>query len=454
MTSTTQGPKARRREEREERDREERAARGPESGSRLFWRYWTAGTISSTGSAVTLVALPLTAVAALRASSVQVGVLTAAGDVAWILIGLPAGVLVQRLPLRGTQVVMDLLRAAALFSIPLAAAFGLLALPQLIAVALLVGLADVVFDIGNSTFLPSIVGPAELTARNSVNSAGSAATSLGGPALGGVLVQLIGSVATLLVDAVSYLVSAALLRSLPRPAPAQRPAQGVSMAALIRDGWRFVVHHPLIRPCVAAAGVTNFVCGALAALTPLFLVRSVGAPAGLVGVLVATEGVGGLIGAALTPRLAGRLGSARAVLLAPAGGALALVLLPLAGSGWRLLLFGLGNVGFAMGVVVLSTLTRTHRQTVTPAELLPRVMATVRFITWGMLPVGALAAGFAATAFGAREALWLVCLVALAIPLPLWLSPLRGGAGAGVRGRPARARSALRDPGPGPVSAP
>jgi hypothetical protein len=133
----------------------------------LFWRFWTASTISATGDAVTAVALPLTAVELLRASSFEVSWLTAATYAAWLVIGLPAGVIVQRLPLRGTQVAMDLIRAAAMLSIPVAAWAGLLTIGQLVLAALIVGLASVVFDVGNATFLPLMVSAAELTGRNS-----------------------------------------------------------------------------------------------------------------------------------------------------------------------------------------------------------------------------------------------------------------------------------------------
>lgn len=396
----------------------------PRSAS-AFWRYWTASTISSVGDAITTVALPLVAVSVLHASSLEVSFLTAAQYAAWIAIGLPAGVIVQRLPLRGTQVAMDLLRAVAVLSVPVAAALDVLHLAHLVLVALVIGLATVVFDVGNSTFLPSIVSKDELTARNSLTSASVSATQLGGPSLGGVLVQLLGAATSLLFDAVSYLASAVLLRSLPRPAPASKPTKGESTLALIKEGWRYVAHHPAIRPCVAAATLVNFTCGAFIALLPVFLVRTLDAPAALVGVLIATEGLGSLIGAALTPRLAGRLGSARTILITTLFGASVALLMPLARTGWGLLFFAVGNMGFGASVVVLSILTRTHRQTVTPPELLPRVMATVRFISWGAVPFGALTAGGAATALGNRGSLWLICGLAFLAPLALWTSPIR-----------------------------
>ncbi|WP_369173405.1 MFS transporter [Streptomyces sp. R28] len=391
----------------------------------VFWRFWTASTASSVGSAVTAVALPLVAVETLNVSNFEVSLIAAASYAAWLIIGLPAGVIVQRLPLRGTQVAMDLLRAAAILSIPVTAALGVLSIVQLVTVALVIGLANVVFDVGNSSFLPSIVSKEELTSRNSLTSASGAATDLGGPSLGGFLVQFFGAATSLIVDAVSYVISAVLLWSLPRPAPTPPAKTGISFATLLKDGVRYVVRHRVMAPCVAAATLINFVAGAQMALTPVFLVRTLDAPAAVVGLLMASGGLGSLIGAVWTPLVSKRLGSAQAVIFASFTAAAATVLMPLAGSGWSVVLFALGNAGSTTGVVVFSVLTRTHRQTVTPPDLLPRVMATVRFISWGAIPFGALAAGITATAVGPRGALWLTCLVIAIAPVVLLLSPIR-----------------------------
>ena len=389
-----------------------------------FWRYWIASTVSNVGDAVTAVALPLTAVTVLHASSFEVSLLTAATFAAWVFIGLPAGVVVHRLPLRGTQVAMDLIRAAALLSIPLAAWAGVLSMAQLLGVALLVSLATVVFDVGNSTFLVSVVGKSELTRRNSLTSGTFAVTQTAGPSIGGVLVSLVGAAGAVIVDVVSYVASAAVLSRLPR-ASIGEVDRDVSVRTAIRDGWRYVAQHPVIRPCVAMAVAINFVCGGLMALTPLFLVRTLHANIGLVGVLMATEGVGTLVGAALTTRLAARFGSAGTLQIATAVGCAFALLMPLAVGGVGLVVFAVGNAGFAAGVVVLSVLTRTHRQETSPPELLSRVMATVRFISWGVIPLGAMLAGGIATAFGIRTALVVMVLLTAVPPIITQASAIR-----------------------------
>ncbi|WP_238007907.1 MFS transporter [Dactylosporangium sp. AC04546] len=411
----------------------------------VFWRWWTAGTASQAGSAVGAVALPLTALTVLSASPFEMGLVAAAGYLAWLVLGLPAGVLVQRLPMRGTQVGADLARAAAVASVPLAWWQGVLTVAQLVAVALVVSVASVIFDVVTATYLPTIVDRDRLQARNSLNSATQAATQLGGPSLGGVAVQALGAVPTLLVDAVSYLVSAAFLRTLPaRPRTTPAAAAGPGGLAAIREGWRFVTRHPVMAPGMWVATAVNFVCGAQLALYPLYLVRELHAPAAVVGVLLAAEGAGTLAGAALTPAVARRFGTARALVAAAVvalGGAL---LIPAGAGPGAYAAFAVGNVVFAGGVVVLSVTTRTYRQLASPPELLSRVVATVRFVSWGAIPVGGLLGGTVAGLLGARWTLVLFAVAAAAAPAVLLRSPIR------------RLRDltdlAVADPAPSPVA--
>jgi MFS family permease len=390
----------------------------------VFWRWWTAGTTSAVGSAVGAVALPLTALTVLDASAFEMGLIAAASYVAWIVIGLPAGALVQRLPLRTVQVGADLARAAAVASIPLAWWLDRLTVAQLVVAALVISFANVLFDVANSTFLPEIVSPEQLQSRNTLTSGTFATTQLGGPSIGGLVIQVLGAVPTLLVDAASYLVSAALLRTLPERRAAT-PDRWPPMRAMIREGWHFVVRHPVMGPCMWTATAANTVCGAQHALYALYLVRELRASAGLVGLLLAADGVGALIGAALTNRLTARLGTARALVVTSflaVGGALVVPL----GSGWpAFVAFAAGNVVFSAGVVVLSVVTRTYRQVASPPDLLSRVMATVRFVSWGAIPVGGLVAGVLAGVLGSRVTLLVFVVAAACMPLALLRSPVR-----------------------------
>ncbi|WP_206063198.1 MFS transporter [Nocardioides sp. HDW12B] len=391
--------------------------------ARRFWTYWGASTTSAVGSAVSAVALPLTALLVLDASTFEMGLLTAASYAAWLVLGLPAGVITQRLPLRRLQLTTDLVRALAVASVPLVWWLGGLTLAHLLLVALVVGCASVLFDVANSTFLPSVVPREQLQSRNSLMSGTFAATQLSGPPVGGGAVALVGAAPALLLDAVSYLVSALLLRRLPEaqaPQVARQP-----MRDMIREGWHFVTRHRVMAPCMWDATVTNFVCGGQMALFAVYLVRDLDATPALVGVLLAAEGVGSLVGAALAPRLVRAFGSARVCL---AGGVVSVVgafLIPVGDGAVGAAVFALGNVVFALGVVLLSTTTRTYRQIASPPEMLSRVMATVRFVSWGAIPLGGLVAGSLGAWLGPRGALVALAAVTVVSPLILLASPVR-----------------------------
>ena len=398
----------------------------PAAARSWFWRFFAGSLVSRVGSAVTTVALPLAALQLAHASSFEVGLITAAGYAAWALIGLPAGVLVGRLPLRGTQIAMDLVRAAALASVPLAWWFGSVTVAQLAIVALVVGLASVVFDVGNSTMLPFLVSKEELTSHNSLFSGSEAVTNLAGPSLGGTLVQTVGAATSLMLDVISYLASAFLLRNLPRPPRTDTAGTPkTTIRSSIREGWQYVIHEPIQRANLWYATAMNFVCGALMALTPLFLVRTLGLTSASVGAMMATEGLGSLLGATLTPRLTRRIGTGRALVATSLALPVSFALMPTAGHGWGVAMFALGNAAFAAMVVVGSIVARTYRQTATPTALLPRVAATVRFVSWGVIPLGALAAGAVASWDGPRTALWCATAATIAVPAVILSSPIR-----------------------------
>ena len=404
------------------------AAAGPDAASstRSFWRFWAASATSTTGDGITVVALPLLAITALGASNFEIGLITAANYAAIVLIGLPAGVLVRRFALRGLQVSMDGIRALLILSIPIAAWLHGLTLAHLLAAAFVIGLAGNLFDVANATFIPRVVRPEELTRRNGLLSGTFATTQLVGPSMGGVLVQTVGAAWGLVVDAASYVASALLLSGIPTTGrPPQPPAEGTRFLPQLREGLVFVLRHPVMRPGMLAATTVNFANGALMAVTAPFLVRELALPVGVVGLVVAADGLGSIAGAAATARLADRYGDARVLLGATLIGPLFSILMPFASGPAGVGLFAVGMAGLAAGVTVLSVVARTHRQTESPAELLSRVMASVRFISWSAIPVGALLGGTVAQILGLRAALVIVSAAALLAPVAIWSSRIR-----------------------------
>ncbi len=182
---------------------------------REFLKYWTASAISDVGSQVTALALPLIGALTLHATAWEMGVLTAAGTAPILLVGLFAGVLVDRLQRRPVLIAADLGRAALLLTIPLASMWGVLRIELLVAVAFLVGVLSLLFDVAHLAFLPSLIDREHLVDGNAKLEVTAAGAQVVGPGVGGALIGTIGPPFAVVLDALSFLASGwcSLLRS-------------------------------------------------------------------------------------------------------------------------------------------------------------------------------------------------------------------------------------------------
>ncbi|QEV56288.1 MFS transporter [Streptomyces platensis] len=377
------------------------------------------------GAQVTLVALPLVAVLELNAPAFQVGLLTAAETAAFLLVGLPAGAWVDRMRKLPLMIRADVVRAVAMASIPLAAVAGVLTMAQLYLVALVTGVATVFFDVAHQSFVPHLLPKDQLVPGNGALETIRSSAQVAGPGLGGGLVQLLGASLAIVADAVGYLLSALFLWGIKQPESRPERVAGTSLRQDIGEGLRFVFGHRLLRVIAVTTGLANFFTATLMATQSVFLVRVLGLAPGVVGLVLAASAVGGLAGALCAGRLAARFGQARIIWLsALATGPFAL-LWPLAGRGAGAALFAVGSGVVFFGAVVYNVAQVSFRQALCPPRLLGRMNATLRFLMWGTLPLGALAGGALAEAFGARTALAWCAAGFLVVPLPLLLSPLR-----------------------------
>ncbi|MFJ6368523.1 MFS transporter [Streptomyces virginiae] len=379
------------------------------------------------GAQVTLVALPLVAVLELDAPAFQVGLLTAAETAAFLLVGLPAGALTDRMRKRPLMIRADLLRAVAMASIPAAALVGALTMVQLYVVALVTGVATVFFDVAHQSYLPQILPRDQLVAGNGALETVRSTAHVTGPGIGGGLVQLVGAQFAVIVDAVGYLLSALFLQRVRRTEEAPEPAAaGGSLRKEIGEGVRFVFGHPLLRVIALTTGLANFCTAVLMATQTVHLVRVVGLQAGGLGLVLSASAVGGLLGAVCAGRLAAGLGQARVMLLSVLVTGPFALLWPLSGHGLLgAVLFAAGSAVVSFGAVVYNVAQVSFRQGMCPPRLLGRMNATLRFLMWGTLPLGALLGGALAQSYGSRTALVWCAVGILAVPLPLLFSPLR-----------------------------
>lgn len=387
---------------------------------RDFRLFWVGETVNQVGSAMALIGVPLLAVLYLRATTFEVGALTAAGYLPWLVIGLPAGAWVDRLRPRPVMIACDVASAALYASVPVAYAGGVLSIGQLLVVQLLAGAAAVVFGTAYQVNLPSLVAADELAKGNAKLQASSSAAALGGRGLAGVVAQGVGVTASLAFNAVSFLVSAACLLAIRAPESRPRPAgKSRSLRREVADGMAFVFGDPYLRPLTIFVGLANFALDGLAALVVVFLVRVVGVSAGVTGLFAALPGLGGLLGAFVARPVVARVGSVRGLLLATVGALPFALLIPMAGRGPTLALYVVGTLIAASGVTMGSIILATFRQAYCPPGMLGRVTGTMRVVTFGVGPFGALFGGALGTWLGARDALWIVLGVLAVAGTPL-----------------------------------
>ena len=383
-------------------------------------------TTSQLGAQVSGVAIPLLAALTLQATPFEFGLISASGTVAFALIGLPAGAWVDRWPRRPVLVASDVIRAVLLGSIPVAALLGVLTITQLIVVSLLSGFARVFFDIGYQSYLPAVVGQDGLLTGNSAMETLRATGQVAGPGLGGWLVAVAGAANVVLIQAVTFAVSAVSLVAIRTREPATPPRENRSrLRAEVKEGLLFVARTRLLRATAITSTAGNFAFALASAVSFLFMLRTVGLSAIAIGIVLALGSLTVIAGAAWTPRLARRFGSARIMWLSLAvTGPIALVS-PLAQRGWLAVLLVVGTAAGEFGQIIYAITNVSLRQRLCPDHLLGRVNATMRFLMMGLFPLGALFGGILGELVGLRPTLLLAGGIIVASTVPVYRA-LRG----------------------------
>ena len=405
----------------------------PQSG---LWRHgdflklWTAETLSQFGSQIGGFALPLVAIITLDVSPFAVSALFVVEFAPFLLISLPAGVWVDRLQRRPILILGDFGRFVALLTIPIAYWLDVLTIWQLYGVGFFVGVCTVFFDVAYQSYLPSLVQRTQLVEGNSKLEVSRSAAQLSGPALAGVLVELLRAPVAIVFDALSFLVSGLFVLAIGKreenvPTREQRREAKSSMKSELREGLAWVFGNPYLRTVAASTATFNFFGPMMFAILAIYLVRGLGMSPGLIGVIFAVGQAGYFLGAIFAGRISRRLGVGPAILLGSLGG-IAQLLVPLAPQNARgaipfLIASGLA-VGF--GVVLYNVTQLSMRQAITPERLQGRMNSTIRFIVWGVMPLGQLLGGALATWFGLRTAIWVGAIGTSRAWIPLVFGPL------------------------------
>ncbi|MGN8552894.1 UNVERIFIED_CONTAM: MFS transporter [Microbacterium sp. SLM126] len=394
---------------------------------RNFLTMWGGQTLAQFGAQISELAVPVLAVLLLNATEFEVGVLTAANVAAFLIVGLPAGAWIDRMRKRHVMIAADVVRALALAMVPVLWALGTLQIWHLVAIALVLGVATVFFDVSYQSIIPSLVRPAQIGEANGKLQSTYELANIAGPGFAGWLIGVISAPFAMLATSGTYIVSAIAL-ALTKDHEERRPRE--DHGPLLREIWEglhFVFTEKLLRRIVGTTGVSNFFSTMSWTLIPIFLLRELGFSPTSMGVILSLGAIGGLLGAIATPRIIARIGEARAIPVSALGFSVIALLLPVAAA-VPAVAFPLMVAQFFVSsfTVLLYNITQvTFRQRITPPRLLGRMNASVRFVVWGVMPISALLAGGLGTWLGVVPTMWIAAIgqllsAAFVVVGPFW----------------------------------
>ncbi|MFB7578960.1 MFS transporter [Streptomyces hydrogenans] len=390
---------------------------------RTFRRYWSGQTVSLVGDQISLMALPLAAVLVLGADAAQMGWLKTLELLPALLLNLPFGAWAdRRANRRRIMIATDLGRAALLLTLPVAYALDLLTLGQLYVVAFGVGALSVLFEVCNVTLFVALVPTEHYVQANSLVNGSRSMAWLAGPSIGGILVQVLTAPVALLADALTYLASAGYLAKIRPVEPAPAPV----VKGHFTEGMRWVLRERSMRALFAASGTVQFFNYMFHTLFVLYVTTELGLGAGLLGLVLGTGAVGGLLGAVCSGAVVRRIGIGGSLVAGFLGFTLPLVLIPAADGPLPLVVGVLFAAEFlsCAGVMIVDVAAGSFQMALIPDAVRARVMGAFRTLNHGFRPLGALAGGVLGTAIGLRPTLWIATVGAVFAVLWLLPSPL------------------------------
>jgi hypothetical protein len=387
-----------------------------------FLRLWSAQTVSELGSQVTVLALPLTAVIVLHATPLQVGLLGAFQFLPYLLFALAAGTLVDRSRPGPILISADLGRTLVIVSVPLAYLFGYLTVYQIYAVAFAAGTLTVIFGVAQQAALFAMVERDQLVDANSKTELTRSVAAVTGPGLGGLLIGASSAPIALLVDAASFLISAMVLSRIKWSIRGTVDRAHETMGIQVRDGLRFVVHHPLLRSLALGLATLNLFGSIFGAVVIVYWVRELHLSPTIIGLLFAATGFGGVCGAAAVPTMTRWFGVGRVIVAGAAP--LGWLLVPLAPATFPVPWLALGGFAASFSLIAFNISQTGLRQAITPDRFQGRMTATMRFLILALVPFGSVIGGVLGSSIGLKPTLWVAVVGGLFTVVPLLLSPL------------------------------
>jgi MFS family permease len=394
-----------------------------------FVRLWTALTISIFGSYITRMAIPFVAILVLQAGPLEVAALRGVDLAAALVVGLVAGAWVDRWRRRPVLIWSDLGRAALLASIPLAAVLGALSLAQLLVVGALASILRTFSDAADNAYLPTVVPRERLVQANGALAASGSAAEFTAFGISGFLVQVLTAPIAILLDAVSFLVSAVLLGTIRADEPPPPPAaHREAVTQEVREGLRIALRDPTLRAFVLGQMALAALWGVFGATWLLFATEELGLGPAAIGVVAGIGGAGSFIGAVVAERTTRRWGVGPVAIVAMLLAALGNLLIPLAPSGAPLIALAFLATQQLVGdsaITVYDVTETSTRQAFVHDRALGRVASSFHVAAVSAQLAATLVGGLVAEVIGLRVALFLAPLGGLLGAAALWFSPVR-----------------------------
>ena len=393
----------------------------------VFRKLWIASALEGIGDEASRVLIPIVAVSMLGAGSLEVGIINAVGMSAFLILGLPVGVWVDRLRRRRLMITADVFRALVVFSVPAAFMAGAMTLGHLLVCVALISIADVVFTTAQGAFVPSVVGRERISDAHARLQTAASAVAVGSPSLTGALLNAVAAPFALVTAGISYVLSALSLTSTQVREDLKPPREHERFWTAARAGLSFTIHHPVLRGLFLSGMILNAATMVGSAATAVNALTVLGINPAVYAALGTFAALGGLAASFAAPVILSRLGVGKTRILAGLACAPAVALTPLAAvlPWFPALWLGASAFGWAFLIVVSSVAGAGIIPRIAPPHRLGTVMASNRLFILGIMPVASLAGGALAAWIGVQPVLWIWALLAGASAVPIACSPLR-----------------------------
>lgn len=390
-----------------------------------FLRFWFGDTVSQFTAQVTGLALPTVAILLLGATPFEMGILGTLQLLAFPTLGLFVGVWADRYRRRPIMIMANLGRMTLLASIPIASMFGLLSMHLLYVVAVITGVCTVFFDVSYQSYLPVLIDKADLVEGNSKLQLSASAGQVGGQALAGFLVDLVGAARAIAVDAGGFLTSALALLSIRKQEPNPQSTPDPNFFNEMKEGAKVVLGSRILRNIAGCTATSNLGSSIFFVVFLIFAYRDLHLTPSLMGVIFSIGSVGVLFGAWVAGSTGKKLGLGRSIALSSMG-TIGLLTVPLALYISPVLILALGQLITGAFTAIYNINQVSLRQAITPDRLQGRMNATMRTIVWGTIPVGSFLGGVLGASVGVISTIILGAVISMLAVLWILPSPVMG----------------------------